>query len=241
MKKNLTLIAMIILINNLSYCQNQKYFTRLFSGETIYAINIEFISKTFSKSYFLVNGNEIQKETVKFYKNYDGFFVNTKNLNLSGTSNFAKREISGNINLFGKEYTTYTTAMDSNGMMMGGFATNATISYYYNKGEFGDLKKSNYKNLKVDLSDNPNSMSHLNKFKSVKQRETLLYFLGGAIMTVGVSSLINKTSNVPEDVTPKTGGSFAIIGIGFGTLITNYLTTKNKHDHIKNAIETYNF
>ncbi len=241
MKKNLTLIAMIFLIYNLSYSQNQKYFTHLFSGEIHYYNNVEYISNTFSKSYFLVNGNEIQKETVKFYKNNNGFFANTKDLSFSSSSNFVKREISGNINLFSKEYTTFTTVNNSNGLMMGSLGPNTTISYYYNKGEFGDLKKSNYKNLKVDLSDNLKSMSYLNKFKSVKQRETLLYILGGAIMTVGVSSLINKTSNVPQGETAKTGGSFAIIGLGFGTIITNYLTTKNKHDHIETAIGIYNF
>jgi len=237
MKKHLTLIAVILLLSNVSRGQNQKHFTHLFSGKTIYANNIEYVSN----SYFLIDEKKEKKETVKFFKNYDGFFANMKHLNFSGSSSFVKREIAGNINLFSRERITYTNMMGANGMMMFNPSPNLTISYYYNKGTFGELKKSNYKNLKIDLSDNIKSMVQLNKFKKVKQRETLLYILGSAVMTVGVVSLINKTGDVPENITPKTSGSFVIIGVGFGTLITNYLTTKNKHDHIKNAINIYNF
>ena len=84
-------------------------------------------------------------------------------------------------------------------------------------------------------------MFHLQKFKSVNQRKTILYIVGGIIMTAGVATLINKTSNIPQgEETPNVTGSAVIIGIGFGTLVTNYLTTRNRHKHIKNAIEQFN-
>jgi hypothetical protein len=234
------LLALILLFSKTIISQNSNNFIYLFSGESITSDKIEYISKSFSSSYFIVNGKEFKSGDVQFYQNKDGFFANTKKLTFSGSSSFSEREITGKINLFNKEFVTNSTIMGGNGMVMGSTGPNSTISYYYNKGEFGELKKSNYSNLKIDLNENLESISHLNKFKSVKLRETLLYIVGGAVMTVGVASLINKTSNVPEDVTPKTGGSFVIIGIGFGTLITNYLTTINKHKHIKKAIEVYN-
>lgn len=83
-------------------------------------------------------------------------------------------------------------------------------------------------------------MFHLKKYKSAKLRETLLYIAGAGIMAGGVASLVSNTSNVPEGESPKMTGSFVIIGVGFGTLITNYLISLNKGKHIEQAIEAYN-
>jgi len=239
--KKIILVLIVLLYSSIAICQNSKGFIHLFSGETIPVDNVQQESKTFSGSYFMVGEKKYKNEEVQFYKNERGFFGNIKELSFTGSSVFAERYVAGNINLFDKEFTSMQApTIGAGGMMTGGLGVNSTVSYYYNKGEFGSLKKSNYKNLKVDLKDNLDSMVHLNKFKSVSQRETLLYILGGGIMAVGVGLLINNTTDVPEDVTPKLGGSFAVIGIGFGTIITNYLTTVNKHEHIEKAIKLYN-
>jgi len=240
MKKRFSLIAMILLMNNVLNSQNLKNFAYLFSGEKIHSTNIEYISKTFSKSYFLVGDKKIESENVKFYKDYSGFFANTINLNFTGGTSFAKREVKGNINLFKKESVSNTMIMGGNGMM-GSMGPNYFVDYYYNLDEFGNIKKANYKNLKIDLSSNQNSMLHLKKFKSVNQRKTILYIVGGIVVASGVASLINKTSNIPPgEETPSMTGSAVIIGIGFGTLVTNYLTTRNRHKHVVKAIEEFN-
>ena len=240
MKKTLALITMIILINNILYCQKSKNFAYLFSGEKIYSTNVEYVQKSFSKSYFLVAKEKIANKNVKFYKTNSGFFANTINLNFTGETSFAKREVKGNMNLFKKESVSNTMMMGANGMM-GSMGPNYFVDYYYNLDEFGDIKKANYKNLEIDLSSNQNSMFHLKKFKSVNQRKTLLYVVGGIIMSAGVASLINKTSNIPQgEETPNATGSAVIIGFGFGTLVTNYLTTRNRHKHVKNAIQEFN-
>lgn len=239
MKKKI-LIVVVLFFSKVIIGQNSKNFVHLFSGKTIDLVDVEKIDKLFSSTYFKVNGKKVKDENVEFYKNKDGFYANIKNLNFLGSSAFAEREVEGRINLFSKEFTSSAMTMGPNGMMTGGFATNTTISYYYNKGELGRLKKTNYKNLKEDLNDNVNSMLHLNKYKSVNQRGTLLYVLGGVIATVGLATFINKTSNVPSDQVKGLGGSYAAFGIGFGTIIVNYLTTRDKHKYIEKAINVYN-
>ena len=102
MKKTLALITMIILINNILYWQKPKNFAFLFSGEKIYSTNVEYVQKSFSKSYFLVAKEKIANKNVKFYKTNSGFFANTINLNFTGETSFAKREVKGNMNLFKK-------------------------------------------------------------------------------------------------------------------------------------------
>ena len=238
--KKTPLIAIIILMNNILFAQEKKDFTYLFSGEKIYSNNVKYVTKKLSKSYFLVSDRAIANSDVKFYKNSEGFFANTMNLDFIERVGFAKRVVRGNINLFKEESVSNTMMMGPNGMM-GSMGPNHFVDYYYNINEFDDLKKANYKNLKIDLISNQNSMFHLQKFKSVNQRKTILYIVGGIIMTAGVATLINKTSNIPQgEETPNVTGSAVIIGIGFGTLVTNYLTTRNRHKHIKNAIEQFN-
>ena len=236
--KKIFCILFIFLINNILFCQKEKSFIKFFSGDIIDAKNVTYISKGFSKPHFMVDDKKFVVDDVAFYRNEKGFFANIKKINFSESSLYAEKKVSGKINLFSREYSSAPMVMGNSGILMGN--VNTTISYYYNKGTFGDLKKSKYRNLKVDLNDNSNSMMHLKKFKSVTQRQTLLYLLGGVITTVGVVSLINNTSNVPQGVAPKTTGSFAIIGTGFITVVINYLTSVNKYKHIKEAIEVYN-
>tara|TARA_B100000809_G_C14936745_1_gene458902 strand:- start:58 stop:783 length:726 start_codon:yes stop_codon:yes gene_type:complete len=240
MKKNFFLIALSIIVSNKLNSQNSKNFAYLFSGEKIYSNNVEYITGNFSKSYFLLGDKKIENKNVKFYKNSSGFFGNTSMLDFIGRMGFAKREVKGNINLFKEETVSNTMIMGGNGMMTS-MGPNYFVDYYYNLDEFGDLKKANYKNLNTDLSSNPNSMFHLKKFKSVNQRKTILYIVGGIVVASGVASLINKTSNIPPgEETPSMTGSAVIIGIGFGTLVTNYLTTRNRHKHVVKAIEEFN-
>lgn len=230
----------MILFSRAAISQNSKEFIYLFSEKKIESNNIKIVEKTFSNNYFVVDAKEFKSEEVAFYKNEKGFFANIKNLSLFGGSAYAQREVTGKINLFSKEFTTNSMIMGPNGMMMGGFGTNTSVSYYYNKGEFGVLKKTNFNNLKIDLNDNPNSIIHLNKYKSISQRGTILYVVGGIIATVGLATFINKTANVPSDEVTGLGGSYAALGVGFGTILVNYFTTKDKQKYIEKAIEVYN-
>jgi hypothetical protein len=238
--KNFRLLVFILLISGTAFSQNSKNFTYSFSGDTTYASNIKYVSRFFSNNYFKINDKRALGKDIKFYKKGGIFFGNFKRFSMFNKTNFAKREVEGAVNIFRNETLispTYLQPGFNNGMMHpGGIKTR----YFYNVGEFGDLKRLKYKSLRVDLNGNEDSMLQLKKFKRVRRRETLLYIVGGSIFAAGVATFIDDTNNTPDGVTPKVGRGFLIIGAGVGTLITNYIISSNKRDHLMDAIDIFN-
>ena len=153
-KKNVKYVGSVISLKSVQSAQSMKAMQN--------TNNVKYATKNFSKSYFLVSDRAIANSDVKFYKNSEGFFANTMNLDFIERVGFAKRVVRGNINLFKEESVSNTMMMGPNGMM-GSMGPNHFVDYYYNINEFDDLKKANYKNLKIDLISNQNSMFHLQK------------------------------------------------------------------------------
>lgn len=234
MKAIVQIIILILATNNL-FSQNSGNFIYLFSGDSIYSKNINDSSRNF----LLIGDKKILKKDIKFFSTDNDFLGNITKKDLKGTNSFASRVIKGNINLFKKLSVTYGVMMP-NGSVAGSIgSSNYFTTYYYNTETFGNLKKAKYKNLKTDLSSNVNSMLHLKKFKSVKQRGTILYIVGGIITILGSNKLVGKEVTT-NGQTPDIKKEAIITGIGVGTLIINYLTTRNKNKHIIKAIQVFN-
>jgi hypothetical protein len=217
------------------------YFIYTYDGRVIPGRIIDYKKPLFEEGYLEVDKQKIFQEVAKFYVNETGFYANLKTLKLSGRSEFAERVRKGKINLY--TLVKYNTAPGfgggPNGMVMTGSVTTKTILNYYNIG-FADLKKANYKNLLADLQSNPNSMIHLNKYKSNKGAVTALYVIGSAVLVVGVTSLYNKTKD--PNITPEPNVTINIVAlvsgagiIGLGTLVS----TLNDKNLVK-AIDEFN-
>lgn len=244
--KGITLLTFLTLWN-ISFISGQvdenKHFIYFFSDSVVYGRIIEYETPFFGNTHFLVDSKKIQPDLVKFYRNETGFYANTKTVSFSGTSSFTERIRKGKINLYEKETTTYNPGHfnPSTGMYSGGMATR-NIKNYYNK-EFGDLKKANYQNLSLDLSDNPESMIYLNKYKTTRDAQTVLYIVGGATLIAGFATLINKTKDwdgSDSQTEPNVFGNIVAIGVGAGCFWVSYFIGFSKPKNLRIAIDRYN-
>ncbi len=219
-------------------------FVYLFTGEKIKSEVVEFRDQFIGSGYFLVGKEQYSADLVKFYRDANGFYANTRKLNMSGKSVFSKRVINGRVNLFEKEkmYTT-PSYIDAAGTYNPG-ASSKTIKNYYNKG-FGDLKKATYKNLKIDLADSPESMGYLKKYRKYKNVQIALSIVGGALIATGVTSYFIKTSdvdrNAPNYKEPNTTPSMLIALAGGGLVGCSYYLSFPKRNKLKKAIDAYNW
>jgi hypothetical protein len=213
-----------------------KYFVYTFSDQVISGNNIEY-RKTFlegksifEKPYFLIDSKKIDYFNIKFFKNEDGFFASTKNLTESNY--FMERVIKGDINLYEKikEYDNPVIFQTPPEM----FPTNNRIFgkpiNYYNIG-FNDLKRINYKNLKIDLAGNSKSMLFLKKYKNIKNAQTILVVIGGLALIGGTKVFINS---------PEYSMQSIMISTGVASLCISYFIGINRVKHLKNAIIIYN-
>ena len=231
-----------------------NYFIVNQSNEIIVGSNIDYVKPFFGSAYIQIDSKQIQPYSVKFYKNEEGFYANTQNISATGISDFSQRVKKGKINLYETVKTNRSSmylnsasptfgpgAYGSRGTISGGIST-TIIKNYYNIG-FGPLKKADYTNLSLDLASNPESMLHLEKYKSVKNTQTILFVVGGVTLIGGIATLINKTKDWDgTDATPEPNVTANIISIGIGTgcFWASYFISFSKPKHLRNAIMTYN-
>ncbi len=236
MKKHILFIILILNNINLIFGQisDDSYYVYLFSDSVIYGKNIKYVTPVFKKAYFMVDSAIIYSGFVKFYKDESGFYANIKLLNFWKTDYFAKRVEKGNINLYRKttiDYVpgtyNYTTGTYTPGI------TKYHIKEAYNRG-FGDIKKASYKNLIVDLSDNPQSILYLKKYRRTKTAGILLKITGAAAFMGGIISAIAK-----DNIESRTA-NYIVAGVGVICLIGTGPIHNLQRKHFLNAIDVYN-
>jgi hypothetical protein len=220
-----------------------RNFLYTYMGDIIYGRIIDHKTPFLGRSRFEVDSKEIQPDIVTFYKNETGFYANTKEVNSSGSSIFTVRIRKGRINLYEKETTNYSPGYFSvsTGMYYGGYITK-TIKNYYNKG-FGELKKANYKNLRTDLANDPESMLYLDKYKSISSAQTVLQIVGGGLIVVGFATLINNTKDwhgSDKQSEPNVTGNIVTIFMGGVCFLTSYCLSFSKPKQLRKAFDAYN-
>jgi len=239
MKISLLLLFMFIIIQLAATGQvnEQKNYLYLKSDSVIYGKNISYKARSIGSSYFLIDSVKIKPDKVKFYKTNAGFYGIADNSTLDPV--FAIRIIKSKINI----YTTDTLNSafrhyDASDLIT--YEGLADKYHFYNKG-FGDVKKIKYRNLQYDLSDNPESVLHLNKCRSIRGISTALYVTGCAAIIGGLVSVYTKTENKQSNWL-KPDFTFNIIAIGFGasSCLTGLVVSSSQKKHIEKAIEAYN-
>lgn len=245
MRKILVPLCMLI-----SYCvygqisMNSEGFVYLFSGEKVNASSVEYREHFMGGGYFVVGKERFSADLIKFYQDERGFFANTKRLNFSKKSIFSKRIMNGKVNLYERvKFHTTPSYKDANGFYNPG-TSSVTIKSYYNKG-FDDLKKANYKNLSIDLTDNSESIRYLNKYKKIRNAQTVLSIVGGVLVAGGLSTLYLKTKDVnyndPNHKNPNITPNMLVAVIGGGFIGASYYLSFPKRDKLKKAIDAYNW
>ena len=117
-----------------------------------------------------------------------------------------------------------------------------SIHNFYNKG-FGPVKKATYRNLMKDLSDNPESLYHLYRFKKSRNTQIGLCIAGGVALLAAAITLYNKTSGVDNEGTgdnPNLTTPATLACMGVACLGVSYVSHFQKPGHIRKAVDVYN-
>lgn len=242
-----TILLLVLLFGKLALLFSQidetKNFVIFYTDSLIYARNIEFETPAFSKNYLAVDSLKVNPDHVKYFKCETGFYANIKSLNSSAQSSFVQRIRKGRINLYKDEFwVTTPMAVGPNGMYSSGVSTKVLIQYYEKENE--TIKKAKYKNLKLDLADNPRSMDVLNQFKKIRNTQVVLYITGGALLVAGSIGIINHAKNSDNNSfdNNRSGTALPTVALlsGVTCFFVNYIIDLQKPKKIKKAIEIYN-
>jgi len=230
-KTGITILFFLILISQAHSQENKENeFLYLYSDSIMYGKTIEFTKPVFSKSYFTVNEKKIESKKVKFYYNGYGLYANTSSIRFTGKTNFIRRTTPGKINL----YVTTTTSYSSTG------PEEQTTIHYYNKG-YNDLKKVNYKNLYMDMSDNSECLLLLQDYKKTRNtlRTTGIVGVGLALGSMLTYAFLNNNNySLYEEKNPL---PYTVVGCTGGIMIltSSYLSIFNNTKILK-SISMYN-
>lgn len=238
--KRILLFSISILILSNVFCQSNDqnrdyiYFN---NGEINYYSNVEFKTPLFSNNYFLVDSNKsFSVDKVKFYNNRDGFYGKCPYQSLVSSDFFAERIMAGNANMYKLVVNT---------------GRNYIVKYYYNIG-FGDLKKTTYSNLIVDLGSNQECVIELEKYRKARNIINGVWGAGFGLVLYGVISTISNISN-HQNTPPTTGGSMSSTpsesrgpNINFIPILSGaaiswicYFVSINNTKHLSKAITIY--
>ena len=244
--KRITLL-LVLLFGKLALLFSQideaKNYVIFYTDSVIYAKNIEFETPAFSENYLAVDALKIKPDHVKYFKCETGFYANIKSLNANGQSSFVQRIRKGKINLYKDDFWVSSPMfVGANGTYSGGVSTRVSIQYYEKENE--TIKRAKYKNLKLDLADNPRSMDLLNQFKKSRNTQVVLYLTGGALLVAGTIGLINHAENSNNNSfdTNRSATALPTVALlsGATCFFINYIIDLQKPKKIKKAIEIYN-
>ncbi len=218
-----------------------KNFILLFSDSVIYGRIIEYEKPLLKPAMVVVDGQKFLPRMVKFYQNETGFYGNAQFANSSSSPQFFERIRKGKINLYEREYVTYSNGgyNPSSGGFSPGFS-NKNIVNYYNKG-FELLKKPTYANLMVDLADNPESMVFVNKVKRNNTTKAILYGVGIPSLAIGAGAFISGFKKAgPNGKNPNEGIGIGGMVVGGVSLWAAYFVNLEKPKLLRKAIDAYN-
>ncbi len=195
------------------------------------------------------DSRRVAPEQVKFFSNENGFFANTRRVTFGYTTEFAERIVEGKINIYQEIpydqflYDRYYRYGDGPGPVV-------NFRMFYNKG-FENLKKLNYRNLKTDMIDNPESMDMLKSYKKSINTSRMLYTAAGASFVAGIISFLAQGNEVEK---PSGGGfghgmnikgpnittSLVFWGLAAGFGVGGFAVQRSGSRHLENAIDVYN-
>lgn len=204
----------------------------LFNGDVINGERLIYDSPVMRAASFIVDDEPFETSSVEFFQNKHGYFANLARLHNSKQERYAMRIHKGKLNLFeeiemevygGDELQVEGHSNGRDPMLASG-----EVFHYYNKGD-ETIKKATYSNLKIDLSDNPESMKHL---KSYKKYQMLQWGLIGVGVGLIAANVLAQADN---------GVKFnPVMAIGFVVGGSSYFLQAPKEDFIWLAADEYN-
>lgn len=247
MKKLLIVVMACYGLNARSQTNDTKNSLYLYSDSVVHAEKIR-LRPDFAGSWALrADSRRVPINQVKFFNNEDGFFANTKKLNLFGESAFAERIIEGKINLYQQVIYDDVPFRNDYYRFRARPRAVANTRMFFNKG-FLDLKKVSYDNLNEAMADNPKSLDLLKAYRKSQNTGTIMYVAAGAALLGSMLSIISgdpftSTSGhggMPTYKDRNYTGSIVLLGAGLGLATGGYLIQESGKRNIERAIENYN-
>lgn len=241
--KKLFIIAMACYgLNATAQTRESKNFLYLYSDSMVYARDIKFRPDFSGNIRLRVDSRSYPTAQVKFFNSKDGFFANTRKFGVLKRGEFSERIIDGRINVYQEKTLSYAPFIydanhNSNPHFINSPSPSVRVDMYYNKG-YDDLKKLNYRNLKNDMADNPESMDMLHSYRKSMNTSNILYTAATASLAAGIISFVSngKSGFSKSNFIPSIG--LAVVGLGFAA--GGYLNTVSAGKKLENAVEIYN-
>ena len=237
MKKLLIIVMACYGLNARAQVDDSKDFIYTYSDSLINAGRVSLRPGVGGDWQLRADSRKVPIGNVKFFNNKDGFFANSRKLNLFGGSEFSERIIEGKINLY-REIDFDPAVFESGRWRRTSAEPSITQSLYYNKG-FEDLKRVNYRNLRADMTDNPVSMDLLAGYRKSITTSKIMYVTAGAAIIAGMATFLAK-GDADIHSNPNFTSSFVLLGGGFGVAVGGFFVHLSASKNIERAIDNYN-
>lgn len=166
---------------SLTAIAQKKQIIRLYNGQVKEGEKLKYEYPIMQPAYFDLDGKHFDAEGVAFFRNNHGFFANLAEFYGERSERYAMRiKNTGRIQLFEEIDITAYGGLELNTSNPRRLAT-GEVWQFYAKDE-GVLKKGNYKNLKVDLQDNPNCQTYLKSYKRLTALQIGLATVGAGLV-----------------------------------------------------------
>ncbi len=205
----------------------KKQILRLYNGQSKEGEKLTYEYPIMQPAFFNLDGKHFEAEGVAFFRNNHGFFANLSEFYGERAERYAMRiKNTGRIQLFEEIDITAYGGLDLNTSNPRRLAS-GEVWQFYAKDE-GILKKGNYKNLKIDLQDNPNCQTYLKSYKRLTTLQIGLATAGAAL----VAQQFYNMRNTNASFTPQ-------IGLGIIMAGSSLLFERPKTDALWLAVDNY--
>ena len=185
----------------------KKQILRLYNGQIKEGEKLTYEYPIMQPAFFNLDGKHFEAEGVAFFRNNHGFFANLAEFYGERAERYAMRiKNTGRIQLFEEIDITAYGSMDLNTSNPRRLAS-GEVWQFYAKDE-GILKKGNYKNLKIDLQDNPNCQTYLKSYRRLTGLQIGLATVGAAL----VAQQFYNMRNTNASFTPQIGLGIIMAG-----------------------------
>ncbi len=232
MRTLLVSLAILSVLSGKGQLTNPQQKLVLYNGEIITGEKLTYEAPILKPAEFVIDGTSVETSSVEFFQNKHGYFANLGRQHNNRQERYALRIQKGRMNLFEEiEIEIYggeDLLIEGNSNGKDPMLATGEAYHYYSKDDDA-IKKATYRNLKVDLSDNPISMKHLKNYKKYQVLQWTLISIGTGFIAANIA---NQSA---------TGVKFnPIMAIGLVVGGSSYFLQAPKHDSIWLAADEYN-
>ncbi len=199
-------------------------FIYTWNKKLIQAPRVEYVDRIIKESYFIADSITLNESNVMYARLYGMHIANLAAVSSAFTPTWGVCFSEGKLNFYEHQVIYFTSA-----------GASTTLKYFYYSHDFEPLKIATYKNMVVDLADNPASMKCLEDFRTLQTVEALSYITAAGLIIGGIVTNTHATEANPNAGIPMVIGGVVCYGLT-ALLIRTFL----KPEMLKKAAINYN-